>query len=376
MSNRFPIEEHRPDNQGLQVTSSQESHAPSYDKLDIFTQDKIQTEVDRITEAAALFLGITLDNLEHYQGFMKDLQKKLSEVRNTKDDLLKRSLTRQLKQEEGAFLRMVQGDIPKNSPWRIKIFWPDFSLRFMYGENSRHQPIFDFVIHERGVMLSSPTTDIYLNHFSADDEDPESISPVPERSRDTYISINLDDQKKLDLPAPVVIINANPSVFKSGTILLNHTDNSRLMNKSDHAEQDSPKTMSTQAAYDKNGKLRYLRVIFVDYDLKGENYHHKTVRCYYDLRSNGVQSGITPDQALLRSNEPYTFTETPEVTVDEQAGTFSVHFMRMTDTFPLKTDSALELVRTASAKIKEALPPFSAGAPQLPEGAFALPDGE
>lgn len=350
------------------------------DKLDIFTSADIQREIDDMSDELAVFLGLDREKLEIYREFILNLRgtlKKMQEGAKAADaqppEKNKNALAISLTKQKKAFQEMVQGDLPEGSPWRVRVSF-NFSLLFSIPGSK-----LTFGIYDRGICIDSPNVDIDLNDFPAEEEDPDSISPVPKRSQDVYISIRTLNPEALGLPAPVTMIDSRPSVTGSGVIELFHTDSSRSGSKPHLGEGRIPHGMATGASYDKNGKLRYLKLLFHREDYGEKSRTKKIIWSFYDLRNKTPQSYMQPDLVeKMIDKDKIHLDELPEISVDESQNSINLSFLGHEDTLPVSVPSAIEIVRTVKDNLTRILREAHerGGNPELLSGLLGLEAGK
>jgi hypothetical protein len=315
------------------------------EKLDGFTQERLQRIGDRALEVVCMHLGIDLDDLEVFQDMLVHLNDQ-STGRKDKGPHFGEAFKSIIKPQMKALTALVQERLHP-ADWKVEM-----SSFMIVGDmtniiiKSRTKDL-TINLFERGFQIDSPDLEISWNIYPGA-RDSSSIA----RSKDTHITA-YQRANELGLPLPDVKIQAEPTVPGDGVLQLSQTDMGREGVKPTVNEHLSPKRLLSQATYNKSGKMRYLRLLFpVPGQPRGLR---NNIVILYDFREEEPKTGVLPARSKFATEDGVLDLPLyPEITVEN--GVIHVEFAGVRDSFPLQTHTAIEVAEHLSRALKRHFP--------------------
>lgn len=314
-----------------------------YEKLDVPTQERIQSIVDDTLLHILDHLGIPRGIASHVQETLLHLNKvnvgkfvdkeRVPYNKYFKDEI--RPIMKQLEED-------VQSVVSAKN-WSVEANRGVLVGDMMNLILKNKQRTFRLAIYGRGFEVETPDFEAQLNTFPSGSDDPA------ERSLNTSITAH-QLGNALNLPAPTIKIQSEANITGEGVLQYIHTDASREGKKPNVFHLVGPKKLMTSMTYSADGKPLYLRNVF---PLPGlDKSLANTVFAVYDLRDGKLQTGMKPTTAgVVLGSDTFEQTVFPKIVVDEHTLTFE--FVGQKDVYPLQALNVVEVTKILSQALKK-----------------------
>lgn len=329
-----------------QKQSEMRLHFPfTSEKLYGFTQERLQRIGDRATEIICMHLGIDLDDLVVFQDGLTHLNDQATGRKDKSESFGK--VFRNIIQPQMKTLRALVQERLHTSEWKV-----DMNSVVLVGDMmniSIKSTTKDLTInlYERGFHIDSPDLEIAWNMFPGA-RDGSDIA----RSKDTNITA-YQKEDALGLPLPAIKIQADPTVSGDGVLQYMQTDSGRDGIKPRITELVSPKKLLSQATYNKDGSIRYLKLVFPVPNTPRSLSNN--IVMLYDFRQNEPTTGMLPTQSkFIREGTSLELPVYPEITIEN--GILRLTFNDESDAFPLQTATPIEIAEHLNRMLKRHFP--------------------